>query len=593
MTLLLLNDGRKTEASFSVGRNWEEVSVNAVSVPFIETPYVNGAPMVEIEYPETSKILPVYRKGENEAAFFERWNSQDAEFALVDSGYAVILVPKISKPALQTPGNVENIDALITYYEDIFTFYNALSGLSFEAEHDSDWNINNRYLMKSDKKDDSNGGYYGGNWPAESSASVSSFWLTPQASNWGSLHEIAHGYQGHFMTDKHFSVGEVWNNIYAASYQDVMLGDRKYQDGWLYDYSNKAKVEETIFQLIAREKPLNQWDLHSKLYFIMLMVDKAGKNAFTFLNQQYRKNCNTSDFAPYLHSLLDILSESFAIAGEQVDVTPFVQLTGGHVTQPQCDRNKFSHAKAVYPLYQLVDKPQLEAVKNQLKLDSTLRLVDATQLKATGLKGNVSLRFNIDDFAQIYGKDLILLEEARYAYKIRIDSPTMTLGDLPIGVYTLRLPTGKDRKYQPTTDYLIVKQGDNAAEIAFIKKFASPIISQEINFLGIADEFFAMLLVDHAQGKLVIDVFTTTPHHYFPGVTYAKIIVRDPQGKITFTKEIPGTEASLIHDELLFSVGDQIKIFHKEPTRLRVNPPYPDIIDSKNVTNILTIPTTD
>ncbi|CAK8740399.1 hypothetical protein SODG_003871 [Sodalis praecaptivus] len=263
--------------------------------------------------------------------------------------------------------------------------------------------------MKADK-DDSNGGYYGGNWTAESSASVSKFWLTPQASNWGSLHEIAHGYQGYFMMGKHFSVGEVWKNIYAASYQDMMLGERKYQDGWLYDYGNKAKVEETIFQLIAKGKPLNQWDLRSKLYFFMLMVDKAGKNAFTYFNQQYRKSCNTSDFTPYVHSLLDLLSESFAVAGEHVDVTPFIQLTGGDVTQPQRDRNKFSHAKPVYPLYQLVDKPQLEAVKNQLKLDSTLRLVDATQLKATGLKGNVSLRFNIDDFAQIYGKDLILLE---------------------------------------------------------------------------------------------------------------------------------------------------------------------------------------
>lgn len=571
LTLRLLNDGRKTEASFSVSRDWVEASVNAVSVPFIETPYVKGAPVMEIAYPETSKILPVYRKGESEAAFFERWNSQDAEFALVDAGYAVILVPKISKPAPQTSGKVNTLDALIAYYEGIFTFYNALSGISFEAEQDTDWNITNRYLMKADK-DNSSGGYYGGNWTAESSASVSSFWLTPQARNWGSLHEIAHGYQGHFMTGKHFYVSEVWNNICATSYQDMMLGDGKYQDGWLYDYGKKEKVEKTIFQLIANETPLNQWDLRSKLYFIMLMVDKAGKLAFTHFNQQYRKSCNSSDFFPYVHSLLDLLSDSFAVAGAQVDVTPFIQLTGGHVTQPQRDRNKFSHAKVVYPLYQLVDTAQLEAVKNQLKLDSTLRLVDATQLKATGLKGNVSLRFDIDDFAQIYGKDLILMEGARYAYKTRIDIPTMSLRDLPIGVYTLRLPTGKDRKYQPTTDYLQVKQGDNAAEINFIKKLASPIISQEINLLGISDEVFSTLFVDRAQGKLVIDVFTTTPHYSFPNVTYAKIIVRDPQGEITFAKDIPGAEASLSHDELIFSIGDQIEIFHKRTDSLTGQP---------------------
>ncbi|WMQ73202.1 MAG: hypothetical protein GPOALKHO_000220 [Sodalis sp.] len=89
-------------------------------------------------------------------------------------------------------------------------------------------------------------------------------------------------------------------------------------------------------------------------------MDKVSKNSFTYFNQKYNKSCNTSDFAPYVHSLLDLLSESFSVAGEQVGVNPFVQL--GH--KPRHNRNKFSHAKAVYPLYQLVDKHQFEVVKN-------------------------------------------------------------------------------------------------------------------------------------------------------------------------------------------------------------------------------------
>jgi len=65
------------------------------------------------------------------------------------------------------------------------------------------------------------------------------------------------------MGDKYFSAGEVWNNIYAACYQDVMLGNRKYKEGWLYDYGKKEKVENNIVDLIARATPLNQWDLRS------------------------------------------------------------------------------------------------------------------------------------------------------------------------------------------------------------------------------------------------------------------------------------------------------------------------------------------
>ncbi|WP_221179209.1 putative mucin/carbohydrate-binding domain-containing protein, partial [Pseudomonas protegens] len=590
LTMRLLNDDRKTEAEFSVGSSWVETRINVTSVPFIDTPYVEGMPVVEFEYPDTAKTLPLYRKGENEVAFFRSWDTQDAEFGLIESEYTTLLVPKISKKELKNLelGEAKNIDGLIAYYERVFTFYNALTGISFEPERDSDRNIRNRYFIKADKNG-AGTAYYSNQWTAETSSSVSSFWLTPQDNNWGSLHEIAHGYQGHFMRDKSFSTSEMWNNIYAACYQDVMLGDRKYNEGWLYNYGNMAKVESKIVDLIAKSTPLNQWDLRSKLYFAVLMVDKAGKNAFTHFNQQYRKSCNTPGFVPSDHLLLDMLCESFAVAGEQVDVTPFIQLTGGHVSQTQRNRNIFSHAKAVYPLYQLVDAPQLEAVKKQLKLDSSLRLVDAAQLQATGLKGNVSLRFNIDDFAQIYGEDLILMEGARYAYKTRINSPTMELRELPIGVYSLRLPTGKNYKYQPTAGYLVVKQGDNAAQIHFVKKLTSTIVSQEINLLGLGDAVFARLLVDRAQGKLVIDVTTTTPHSYFPGVTYAKVIVRDPKGEVTFSKDIHGTNASLSHDELTLSVSDQIEIYHEEPGRVRVSPADSDIIDNKNKTNVLTI----
>ncbi len=588
LKLRLLNDDSKTEAEFTIGSSWVEASVKAVSVPFIDTPYAAGAPVVEVEYPDTSKILPVYRKGENETAFFARWDNQDAEFALVESDYAALLVPKISKKELKALGEAKNIDGLIAYYDRIFTFYNALAGVSFEAENASDLNIKNRYFIKADKNG-AGAAYYGGRWTAETSNSVSSFWLTPKDNNWGSLHEIAHGYQGHFMGDKYFATGEMWNNIYAACYQDVMLGARKYQEGWLYAHGDMAGVEKVIVDFITKATPLNQWDLRSKLYFAVLMVDKAGKNAFTHFNQQYRKSCNTPGFVPSEHALLDMLSESFAVSGEQIDVTPFIQLVGGYVTPVQQKRNVFSHAKAVYPLYQLVAAQDLDAVKTQLKLDSTLRLVDSAQLKATGLKGNVTLSFDIDDFAQIYGEDLILLDGARYVRKMRIDSSTLVLKELPIGVYTLRLPTGKDRKYQLAQAYLMLKQGDNALKLGLVKKVASPIATQEINLLGLSDAVFATVVADRGRGKVVIDVTSKEPHSYFPGETYAKITLCNAQDAVIFSKDIQGTAASLSHDELPLAVGDKIEIYHVEPGRVRVAPASPDIIDNKNKTNVLTI----
>lgn len=588
LTLRLLNDDSKTETSVSVGSNWVELSINAVSVPFVDTPYGSIAPSVEFEYPDSVKTLPVYRQDDIEDSFFTLWQSQDAEFALIEGNYAIILVPKISRDKLKSLGEVKNIDGLIGYYDSIFNFYNALTGLSFEPQRATDLNCRNHYFIKADKNG-AGAAYYGGNWTAESSASISSFWLSPQPDNWGSLHEIGHGYQGNFMADKYFSTGEVWNNIYAACYQSVMLGDRKYQVGWLYDYGNQAGVEKIISDNIAAGKALNTWDLRSKLYFLVTMIEKAGMNAFTYFNQQYRLNSNTPGFVAGEHSLLDMLSESFANAGHQIDVTPFALLVGGVVTAQQRERNLFSQAKAVYPLNQLVHGPALTALQQQLNLPSALSLVDIQQLQASGLKGDVTLQLNIDDFSQIYGENLIILDGARRMRQVAIETPNLVLNKLPIGVYTLKLPTGKNHKYQPQTGYLVVKPGVNQQQVDFIGKTTSPLASQEIALLGLGDNVFGSVLVDQLNHIVKVTVTTTTPHSYFPDVTYAKVTVRDQNGVELFTKTIPGTNAVISNDEIPFKTGDQVEIYHEEPSRVRLYPAFAGVIDNKSKTNVLQI----
>ncbi|MFP7607616.1 hypothetical protein [Serratia quinivorans] len=47
-----------------------------------------------------------------------------------------------------------------------------------------------------------------------------------------------------------------------------MLGERKFKEGWLYRCGNIISVENKMAGYVAQAKPLNQWDLRSKLYFI-------------------------------------------------------------------------------------------------------------------------------------------------------------------------------------------------------------------------------------------------------------------------------------------------------------------------------------
>ncbi|WP_032483650.1 hypothetical protein, partial [Yersinia pestis] len=70
--------------------------------------------------------------------------------------------------------------------------------------------------------------------------------------------------------------------------------------------------------------------------------------------------------------------------------------------------------KAVYPLNQLLQGDELTAVKKTLDLNSELSLVDVDSIEFTDIKSNLTLQFSIDDFAQIYGEELLILNGDNY-----------------------------------------------------------------------------------------------------------------------------------------------------------------------------------
>lgn len=592
----LLNDDAHTETSKKVGSSWVSVSINAVSVPFIDTPYYdkpegNVQPVVEYDFPDSSKTLPIYRKGDDESHFFSTWDTVQAEFALIDSTFATVLIPVVDKDALKHPKGFKNIDELIGYYETLFGFYNSLAGLSFEPEFESDRNITNRYFMKADVHG-AGGAYYGQSWTAASTHAIKGWWLDPSASNWGNLHEIGHGYQASFRDDRYFWNGEVSNNIYAACYQSAMLGDRKYKEGWLYNYGKQEQVEKGITNNIHSKLDLNKWDLRSKLYFLVMMIDKAGWDSFADFNQQYRLARNTPGSNASDCLLLDMLSESFARVA-RLDVTPFVQLCNGVITPKQLERNQYSQARAVYPLSSLVQGDTLTKLQNELKLQSPLDLVEVRQLLATGVTGDIRLTLNINDFSQIYGKSVLLLDGSRVVRNVMIQESSVDLSGLPIGAYTLRLPTGRNNKYETPKDrYLIVKPGSAEAKIDFQPKTGSLVVSQEIKLLGLGDDLFSTIQIDQVGRAVEVAVLATEPHSYFGDETYAHVIIRDESGKEKIHVNMPGKGAKLSNDKVPFGPGYTLEVYHAEPShRIQLSPNFDGVIDHTQKTNNFEITT--
>lgn len=567
LRLRLLNNSAGTEKSVSVGKDWVDVSVDYPSVPFIDTPYVQGNPKIEFKYPPDAKRLPVIRWGERSDSFFASWDEQAAEFALLESRKMRILSPAGDKENVRQTG----VDTLMLHYDGVVELYESLCGVSFEPEHPTDANVRNRFFMKADEQG-AGGAYYGGAWFANSEPRLYT-WVTNLRTDWGSLHEIGHGFQGSFLSSSAVSLSEVWNNIYAATYQDITLGDDKYKYGWLY--GNTPKLVAGVTAAIEAGTPLNAWSLSQKLYFMMLMKYKGGSDGFMQFNQAYRMLANTLPKPP-IAPVIEMLAAAYADKGS-VDVMPFVKLVGGDVAVTQQDLNVFSHAKALYPVYKLVSEENLQSVMSTLSLDTSLRLVDSVELKQTNLVGDVNLHFAIDDFIEIYGESLTLMEGPRVAGVFTIDEPDMVLENLPIGVYTLRVPTGFDRKYAVDTYYLPVSEGTSELALTYTQKQGSNIVTQQLMLLGLGDYHFGTVTVDACAEQVIVDV-SKSPHSYFKGELYASIELLDEAGSRVFFRDVFGDDTRLTHDEVPCKSGYSIVVYHAEPGRLRVAPVAPGVV---------------
>ncbi|WP_338677750.1 putative mucin/carbohydrate-binding domain-containing protein [Listeria ivanovii] len=576
LTLDLLNDDRNTEQTSTVGSSWVKVTATTETVPFIITTFTSVAPTVEYKVSANAKDLPVFKQGDNETNFFQKWDANDSAFGLISNQYIQILVPKNDKAYLKKMDDFSSINDLFAYYDSLFKTYNELEGISFTPENITDKNIPNRYFAKADKHG-FGGGYYGGEYTAETSSSVIDFWLKP---GWGGLHEIGHGYEGTFARDNTFYLVEVWNNIYADTMQQRMYGDDYTDKSWLF-YGN-VPYREDIFEdnVYTTKTPAQDWDLRDKLYMMVLMKDKAGDSAFTHFNQAYRTAANAGTITNN-DLALDLVSKYFGETSKY-DFTPFIELVRGTMSDKQKEENLYSGNKAVYPLASLLSGNNLQTARKDIKLNSKWGLVSNSQLSKYKVTKTMNLQLEIDDFEQIKGKTLVIKDGSEVIRKIKLASPTITLENMPIGIYSLEIPTGTSRLYEPSTNYLAVSDQTNNTAITMNELKTSTIGKEQFIFKGIADEIFMTATADPESESLKINVSKSSPHPYFESA-YASIEVLNEQNQSVFNKVVNGKITLIEQLETVIKPNYTIKVMHKEPSRLGIAGAPDKLLDTKAI----------
>ncbi|MBC2207264.1 putative mucin/carbohydrate-binding domain-containing protein [Listeria booriae] len=591
LTMELLNDDSQKEKSVAITSTWTKVSHAYTAVPMIDTTFGLEAPVIEFKFTNNMKVLPTYMQGDIEAKFFKEWDDTDAEFVFVKSRYFRMLVPKKDKAYMKNMRDFKSVHELCDYYTGIFETYNKLDGLSFTPENPTDKNITNKYFIKANAHG-AGSAYYTGSHTAQTSDSLAGYYLSK---GWGSLHEIAHGYQGSFMSDSTFGVSEVWNNIYAAAYQKKTMGSDVYKNGWLYG-GNITGLENTIKKLwYTTETPVNAWDLRSKLFFLVNMQNKAGDEAFITFNQEYRKIANEDGFVAANHYLLDLISKYYGQASG-FDFTPVIESAGGVMSKEQKEENRLNSYQAVAPLVDVVPAAKVSEVQAKLGLESYLSLVDATELRVSGLSGTASIHLDIDDIAQLKGQYLTIKNGKEVVKKVVVTDEDVALGELPNGVYTIDAPTGNTVKYALDTHYLYVKEATNKSTIKYTAKKESYLASQTVRFQGIGDRLFASAKVDLEKGQLIFNKNSAKPHDYFENIVYGKLEVLDTDGNVVYTRAMTGKDTAVDKAEIPIKEGYKLRIYHAEPGRLRADDATGrleandiNIVNTKTQTNIFTI----
>ncbi|MBC2245478.1 enhancing factor [Listeria booriae] len=591
LTMELLNDDSQKEKSVAITSTWTKVSHAYTAVPMIDTTFGLEAPVIEFKFTNNMKVLPTYMQGDIEAKFFKEWDDTDAEFAFVKSRYFRMLVPKKDKAYMKNMRDFKSVHELCDYYTGIFETYNELDGLSFTPENPTDKNIPNKYFIKANAHG-AGSAYYTGSHTAQTSDSLAGYYLSK---GWGSLHEIAHGYQGSFMSDSAFGVSEVWNNIYAAAYQKKTMGSDVYKNGWLYG-GNITGLENTIKKLwYTTETPVNAWDLRSKLFFLVNMQNKAGDEAFITFNQEYRKIANEDGFVAANHYLLDLISKYYGQASG-FDFTPVIESAGGVMSKEQKEENRLNSYQAVAPLVDVVPAAKVSEVQAKLGLESYLSLVDATELRVSGLSGTASIHLDIDDIAQLKGQYLTIKNGKEVVKKVVVTDEDVALGELPNGVYTIDAPTGNTVKYALDKHYLYVKEATNKSTIKYTAKKESYLASQTVRFQGIGDRLFASAKVDLEKGQLIFNKNSAKPHDYFENIVYGKLEVLDTDGNVVYTRAMTGKDTAVDKAEIPIKEGYKLRIYHAEPGRLRADDATGrleandiNIVNTKTQTNIFTI----
>lgn len=564
--------------------------VSYSSVPLITSPRLSEeitdkTYKIEVSFDGSAKPLDYYHYKDDEQAFVSEWKSTESDFGVVDGEAMLVVVPFADADKLSNYRSggynapFASLDAFFEYYLEVVNRMDEWIGLSFDAANALDRNYRIKYTCAADGGMSGVGAYYAGGFIAVGSYTAAPFFQY----GWGTLHEIAHGYQGYLgrgnTNGMNIGLNETGNNVLAYYVQNdrtLYLGTDNWMGGSLAAVekarnslrlsggevfvatSTYANASEKLYALINLFNSFEGAKTYGKLFsYYRALAAEKGVNAFTtpdlyalFFAEEYGANV-----IPYLKAWKLAVSDEADVEVSSKDLVPFVIPSD------------------------VLGEEQAKELKEDGSIELLFAPVAESVLNASE-ETDLTININVDDFDVIKGRYAGIYKGSELIKLVLLSDEQVTVKGLKIGFYRILMPPLID--YDVKNPSFILTAERNELTIDYVNSALSKKIFHptKLRLLGIyGTEGFSMTFSNDNKTATVAlggaDMGNrNSTWAAKPDEVYASVTVVKQDGEVANEYAIKGNEyfssLPLGNPQITLEYGYKIRVYTQKPEKVGV-----------------------
>ncbi|AQQ80401.1 enhancin-1 [Betabaculovirus altermyunipunctae] len=566
-TVDIVNYDRNFEHSLIVNEHaFRSFVVTHDSVPFVRWTQQPAHCFIEFEIEGEHTPLPMYNTQLSVDVFKQRYADSLSEYAYLDLGAVAMLVPPADK---QTVLTALDFEPLVWFYNAIRQHYDKLAGLRVDAKPQlADSSRHVQFFIKADA-----GGpgdqYFGDSYIANCADTLGPF-LVVSTTNWPVLHQLGHAYDLHF-TVQQSNLVEVWSSLFADHLQYVWMDASERRTlASIFEGEERETIEASILSELMKSNVSFDDDLDVQQRVVLLsFVLKSQFGPATWL-RLYKLPPPPNDINVFLAMILEC----------RADLMAYLSLIGVSVPRFRhvedliyANAYPFSttvalHKPILYPVKLLINDFDVSNNDYDLKqfLDSNLSLVTRDQLSQTKLVAlDTRIDCNIDDATQIVGEPYEVFDGDQLVHSGRVSADLrIVVPRLSRGVYLLRPPRGKDKRYKIRFDnlplenctYLIIDGITDAYVLEYERYVHSDLTVYRGHIISPINQYCASFYLDFESKTIIIDVYYNNILPATPDAQFVTVTVTQPDDRF----QLLGSGTPLGRHSIDFATGSVLKI---------------------------------